>query len=158
MSGQPTAYLKTTADSGNPRVQAFCPRCGAPIYSTTPGDGPQPSYTVRVGILRQRKEFTPRQQNWFRSAQPWVTDLPRSIRMRSRPGRPPPALPRIRPCGSFCAPRRRHCGDHETDLSQLVKALRLESTDAPYNLMIRACRGPSVEWRGIRYMGLKYQP
>jgi hypothetical protein len=25
MSGQPTNYTKTTADSGNPRVQAFCP-------------------------------------------------------------------------------------------------------------------------------------
>ena len=54
MTGQPTTYLKTTADSGKPRLQAFCPRCGAPIYSTTPGDGVQPSYTVRVGMLRQR--------------------------------------------------------------------------------------------------------
>ena len=24
MSGEPTSYVKTTADSGNPRVQAFC--------------------------------------------------------------------------------------------------------------------------------------
>jgi hypothetical protein len=39
MTGQPSLYLKTTADSGNPRLQAFCPRCGSPIYSTTPGDG-----------------------------------------------------------------------------------------------------------------------
>jgi hypothetical protein len=75
MSGQPTGYLKTTADSGNPRLQAFCPRCGSPIYSTTPGDGPQPSYMVRVGILRQRQEFVPKRQNWFRSALPWVTAL-----------------------------------------------------------------------------------
>ena len=75
MSGQPARYLKTTADSGNPRVQAFCPRCGSPIYSTTPGEGPQPSYTVRVGILRQRALFMPKRQNWFRSAQPWVTGL-----------------------------------------------------------------------------------
>ena len=52
MTGAPTSYLKTTADSGNPRVQAFCPNCGSPIYSTTPGDHPRPSYTVRVGILR----------------------------------------------------------------------------------------------------------
>jgi hypothetical protein len=37
MSGQPTSYIKTTADSGNPRVQAFCPRCGSPIYSTRTG-------------------------------------------------------------------------------------------------------------------------
>ena len=41
MTGQPTIYVKTTADSGNPRVQAFCPNCGSPIYSTTPGDGQQ---------------------------------------------------------------------------------------------------------------------
>ena len=75
MSGQPTTYLKTTAESGNPRVQAFCPRCGSPIYSTTPGEGVQPSYTVRVGILRQRDKFVPKRQNWFRSALPWVTDL-----------------------------------------------------------------------------------
>jgi hypothetical protein len=75
MSGQPTSYLKTTADSGNPRLQAFCPRCGSPIYSTSPGDGVQPSYMLRVGILRQRKDFLPKRQNWFRSAQPWVTGL-----------------------------------------------------------------------------------
>jgi hypothetical protein len=75
MSGEPTGYIKTTADSGNPRVQAFCPRCGSPIYSTTPGDGQQASYTVRVGILRQREQFVPKRQNWFRSAQSWVTGL-----------------------------------------------------------------------------------
>ena len=75
MSGEPTYYTKTTADSGNPRVQAFCPRCGTPIYSTTPGDAPRPSYTVRVGILRQREQFVPVRQNWFRSAQSWVSGL-----------------------------------------------------------------------------------
>jgi len=75
MTGQPTSYVKTTADSGRPRVQAFCPKCGSPIYSTTPGDGVQPSYTVRVGILRQRDQLAPRRQQWFRSARPWVTEL-----------------------------------------------------------------------------------
>ena len=75
MSGQPTNYLKTTAESGTPRLQAFCPRCGSPIYSTTPGEAPHPSYMVRVGILRQRDQFAPRRQNWFRSALPWVTGL-----------------------------------------------------------------------------------
>ena len=75
MTGQPAAYLKTTADSGNPRLQTFCPACGTPIYSTTPGDGVQPFYMVRVGILRQRDQLTPKRQNWFRSARPWVTAL-----------------------------------------------------------------------------------
>ena len=75
MTGQPATYLKTTSDSGKPRLQAFCPRCGSPIYSTTPGDGVQPSYTVRIGILRQRDQLTPRKQIWWRAARPWVTEL-----------------------------------------------------------------------------------
>jgi hypothetical protein len=69
------AYLKTTADSGNPRVQAFCPTCGSPIYSTSPGEHPRPSYTLRVGILRQREQLVPKRQIWFRSALPWVAGL-----------------------------------------------------------------------------------
>jgi hypothetical protein len=75
MTGQPATYLKTTADSGKPRLQAFCPRCGTPIYSTTPGDGVQPSYTVRVGMLHQRDQLPPKKQIWWRSARPWVTGL-----------------------------------------------------------------------------------
>ncbi|HLN39883.1 MAG TPA: GFA family protein [Xanthobacteraceae bacterium] len=75
MTGQPNYYLKTTADSGKPRLQAFCGSCASPIYSTTPGEGVQPSYMVRVGILRQRDQLVPRRQNWFRSARPWVLKL-----------------------------------------------------------------------------------
>ncbi|HEX4407913.1 MAG TPA: GFA family protein [Xanthobacteraceae bacterium] len=75
MTGKPVNYLKTTADSGRPRVQAFCGQCGTPLYSTTPGDGVQPSYTVRVGMLRQRDQLVPKKQAWWRSARPWVTAL-----------------------------------------------------------------------------------
>ena len=75
ITGRPSVYLKTTADSGNPRAQAFCPQCGSPIYSTTPGDGQQHWYIVRVGILRQRDRLAPRQQIWCRSARPWLAEL-----------------------------------------------------------------------------------
>jgi hypothetical protein len=75
LSGEPTIFIKTTAESGNPRAQAFCPKCGSPIFSTTPGDGPKPSYMVRVGVLRERDQLIPKRQNWFRSAQRWVTGL-----------------------------------------------------------------------------------
>ena len=75
MTGTPATYLKTTAESGNPRLQAFCPRCGSPIYSTSPGEGTQPSYMVRVGILRQRDQLAPKRQSWFRSARSWVTGM-----------------------------------------------------------------------------------
>jgi hypothetical protein len=75
LSGTPTIYVKTTADSGNPRAQAFCPRCGSPVYSTTPGDGPKQAYVVRVGVLRERDQLEPRVQNWTRSARAWVTGI-----------------------------------------------------------------------------------
>jgi hypothetical protein len=75
MTGKPADYVKTTADSGNPRVQAFCGKCGSPIYSTTPGEGKQAFYMLRVGILKQRDQLIPKRQNWFRSARAWVTGL-----------------------------------------------------------------------------------
>src|SRR5437763_26368 len=75
MRGQPTNYVKTTSDSGNPRIQAFCPKCGSPIYSTTPGEGQQASYMVRVGILKERDQLAPQKQSWFRSARSWVTHM-----------------------------------------------------------------------------------
>jgi len=80
MSGQPTHYEKI-AESGNKRIQGFCPKCGSPIYSVAPGDGPKDSYMLRVGILRQRGELAPKRQIWWRSARPWIgdiADLPKS--------------------------------------------------------------------------------
>ena len=75
LSGEPTIYIKRTAESGNPRAQAFCPKCGSPIYSTTPGEGRQASYMVRVGILKERDQLAPKKQSWFRSARSWVTQM-----------------------------------------------------------------------------------
>jgi hypothetical protein len=74
ITGAPATYVKT-AESGNRRAQGFCPRCGTPLYSTSPGEGPQPFYMLRVGVLRQRDQLTPKQQIWTRSAQPWVATL-----------------------------------------------------------------------------------
>jgi hypothetical protein len=31
LSGEPTTYIKTTAESGTPRAQTFCPKCGSPL-------------------------------------------------------------------------------------------------------------------------------
>ena len=75
MTGEPTIYIKTTAESGHPRAQAFCPRCGSPLYSTTPGEGQQASYMVRAGILEQRDQLMPKRQIWFRSARAWIAGL-----------------------------------------------------------------------------------
>jgi len=75
VSGRPAVYIKTTAESGNPRAQAFCPTCGASLYSTTPGEGQQAMYIVRVGMLNQRDQLMPKRQIWWRSARDWVSGL-----------------------------------------------------------------------------------
>jgi len=73
LSGEPTVYVKT-AESGNKRAQAFCPRCGSPIYATSVGDGPK-IYGLRAGTARQRDALIPKAQIWARSRQAWVTDI-----------------------------------------------------------------------------------
>jgi hypothetical protein len=32
-------------------------------------------YMLRVGILRQRDQFVPKRQIWFRSARPWAMHM-----------------------------------------------------------------------------------
>jgi len=75
MTGEPTIYIKTTAESGRPRAQAFCPKCGSPIYTTSVGEGQQASYMVRAGILDQRDQLIPKSQIWFRSSLAWTDGL-----------------------------------------------------------------------------------
>jgi hypothetical protein len=73
MTGEPTIYVKT-GESGNKRQQAFCPRCGSPIYSAPPGDGPKVHF-IRLGTVRQRAEIVPKSQVWARSKQAWVDGI-----------------------------------------------------------------------------------
>lgn len=75
MTGTPVNYLKTTAESGNHRILAFCGQCGSPLYSTSPGPGKRPSYMLRVGILNERDRLPPKRQIWFRSARDWVSNI-----------------------------------------------------------------------------------
>jgi hypothetical protein len=72
LTGQPTVYIKT-AQSGNRRAQAFCPRCGTPIYAAAAHD--TKVYGIRVGTLRQRLQLSPKRQLWHRSALHWTEDL-----------------------------------------------------------------------------------
>lgn len=83
LSGTPTLYVKT-ADSGRQRQQAFCPTCGAPIYSTSVGDGAK-VHGLRVGTIRQRDQLVPKDQIWCRSAQSWLPGLPTLKRHEAEP-------------------------------------------------------------------------
>jgi hypothetical protein len=72
LQGEPTRYVKV-AESGNRRVQAFCPRCGTPIYSSATE---HPEWvSIRLGCVKQRAELKPRAQIWYRSAMPWLDEL-----------------------------------------------------------------------------------
>ena len=74
LSGEPAVFIKT-AESGNKRAQAFCRRCGSPIYATSPGNEEPKVYNIRLGTVRQRNELAPKVQIWARSAQSWLGDL-----------------------------------------------------------------------------------
>lgn len=73
LSGKPKTYVKTS-ESGNTRSLAFCPECGAPVYSK-PEDGRIGFVGLRVGPLRQRNSLIPKKQIWCRSAQSWTGNI-----------------------------------------------------------------------------------
>ena len=73
LSGAPTIYVKT-ADSGQRRAQAFCPRCGTQMYSSAAVAEPH-SYGLRVGAIRQRALLPPLRQIWCGSALEWLRRL-----------------------------------------------------------------------------------
>jgi len=72
LKGEPTRYLKVAA-SGAKREQAFCPRCGTPVFSIAPEGATQ--VMLRVGTLSQRTALRPSLQIWKRSSLPWVEAL-----------------------------------------------------------------------------------
>ena len=77
VSGEPKTYVKT-ADSGNRRVQAFCPNCGTSLYAHALAGDPHirpPIVGLRVGAIVQRDQLPPKTQYWTRSRQHWVTEI-----------------------------------------------------------------------------------
>ena len=77
LSGEPKTYVKT-AESGNKRVQGFCPNCGTALYSHALAGDPHfrpPIIGLRVGAIAQRAQLPPRAQYWTRSRQHWVKDV-----------------------------------------------------------------------------------
>jgi len=73
LSGKPKAYVKT-ADSGTRRRPSFCPNCGTPVSATADNDSP-PTYSLRVGCLKQRAQLPPKKRIWCKSALPWSQDV-----------------------------------------------------------------------------------
>ncbi len=73
--GQPKIYIKTTAESGRPRAQAFCADCGTPFYASAPEPGPDGVYNLRAGSINERAQLAPRKAIWCDAAIPWAENL-----------------------------------------------------------------------------------
>src|SRR5215475_8557296 len=58
LSGEPTEYRKT-GDSGNVRLQGFCPRCGTALYATSVGDAPKAKRAAWIVAPTKRIGTTP---------------------------------------------------------------------------------------------------
>ena len=72
LRGEPVRYVKT-AEYGNRRAQAFCGRCGTPVYAT---DAENPKiFNLRIGPLAERAELPPQRQIWCEAALPWTANL-----------------------------------------------------------------------------------
>jgi len=68
--GTPKEYVKS-GDSGNRRIQAFCPDCGSGLYATA-ADGNRDVYNIRLGTVQQRRDLIPQFECWRQSALPWL--------------------------------------------------------------------------------------
>jgi hypothetical protein len=72
-SGTPKIYVKT-AESGNPREQAFCGDCGSHIYATSVG-GEDRMLMLRAGTLSQFGDLTPARQIWAGESHAWTQNI-----------------------------------------------------------------------------------
>jgi hypothetical protein len=82
LKGEPTTYLKI-AESGNRRIQGFCPHCGTSVYATSEFN--QEIFGLRVGTLNQRAEIIPKKQIWHRSAMEWISDIDHLPKFEKQP-------------------------------------------------------------------------
>jgi hypothetical protein len=73
LGGTPKTYVKTTSESGTPRVHAFCADCGTPVYSCAISN--PTAYSLRLGCLDERAQLAPKRRIWARSAVPWGNDV-----------------------------------------------------------------------------------
>ena len=71
--GEPKRYVKV-ADSGNRRVQAFCPECATPLFGVATENAEY--VTIRLGCIKQRAALTPHAQIWTHSSLPWIHGIP----------------------------------------------------------------------------------
>ena len=85
LNNPPKDYIKTS-ESGNPRVQAFCPECGTHLYATSVENVGNRMLNIRLGSINQKDQLTPTDQVWCRSAQSWAFNIADIPRYETQPG------------------------------------------------------------------------
>jgi hypothetical protein len=79
------ATVTTVAEaSGGATERSFCPACGSPIVSRSPGT-PGVAY-LKAGTLEDTSWLEPQAEVWGRSAQPWVAEVEGRPRIHTVPG------------------------------------------------------------------------
>ena len=68
ITGIPKEYIKI-GDSGNKRIQAFCPECGTQLFAT---DIKKTLYNLRTGFLEQKNELEPKNHVFTQSSMSWI--------------------------------------------------------------------------------------
>jgi hypothetical protein len=68
IKGIPKEYIKI-GDSGNKRIQAFCPECGTQLFAT---DMKKTLYNLRTGFLEQKNDLIPKTHVFTQSSMSWI--------------------------------------------------------------------------------------
>ena len=68
IKGIPNEYIKI-GDSGNKRIQAFCPECGTQLFAT---DMKKTLYNLRTGFLEQKNDLIPKTHVFTQSSMSWI--------------------------------------------------------------------------------------
>lgn len=71
ITGNPKEYIKI-GDSGNQRIQTFCPDCGTQLFAT---DMERRSFNLRAGFLEQRNILEPKTHVYTKSSLPWIVKI-----------------------------------------------------------------------------------
>ena len=70
IAGQTSEYIKI-GDSGNKRIQAFCPKCGTQLFATDMG---KTQYNLRTGFLEQKNKLVPKSHVFTHSSMLWINN------------------------------------------------------------------------------------
>ena len=83
ITGGASEYIKTSADSGNHRIQGFCGTCGSSLYAC---DLNKNLFNIRAGCLENGSLFSPKVHIFGGSSPSWLKEIGKSNWLEKGPG------------------------------------------------------------------------